>query len=356
MAVLRLPNPGSDLDRFVSTFALIARETQTKSFDLDDMTTVMTKNFQASSMGAHGEEAVQLSTRDDRTRDPLFNQSKMYSEVYRMLGWIRSSAESHSTFYVTPLGLTVMNYHITGGAETKGLVGESFISAVFPNPSTVNVGIINHRPFAQLLKLAFILKGEITRDEMIIGVLSVTDDLMPDVVEKNAQLILQLRKKNRQAASAAVETIAEANNLQVNTLENYTRLPVAILGSKYLGWGNGVYSNVTYFGKEKIKVIRLTELGHKKAQIVTESTDLRIASIEGYSTIERALLAQYGYYSMALRAGINNKEVLAMVETTSNKVRILINELNISDPERIIFNPSLQESDLVLKKVSDISE
>ena len=97
-------------------------------------------------------------------------------------------------------------------------------------------------------------------------------------------------------------------------------------------------------------------MGHKKAKLLTESTDLRIASIESYSTSERAWLAQYGYYSMALRAGINNKEVLAMVETTSNKVRILINELNISDPERIIFNPSLQESDLVLKKVSDISE
>jgi hypothetical protein len=52
MAVLRLPNPGSDLDRFASTFALIARETQTKSFDLDDMISVMTKHFQASSMGA----------------------------------------------------------------------------------------------------------------------------------------------------------------------------------------------------------------------------------------------------------------------------------------------------------------
>ena len=205
MAVLRLPNPGSNLDRFVSTFALIAQEAQGKSFDLDDMTSVMTKHFQASSMGAHGEEAVRLSTRDDRTRDPLFNQSKMYSELYRMLGWIRSSAKSHSTFSVTSLGSTVMHYHFAGGSETKGLVGESFISAVFPNPSTVNVGIVNHRPFAQLLKLACLLKGEITRDEIIIGVLSVTDDLLPDVIEKNAQIILQLRKKNRQAASAVVD-------------------------------------------------------------------------------------------------------------------------------------------------------
>jgi hypothetical protein len=142
----------------------------------------------------------------------------------------------------------------------------------------------------------------------------------------------------------------------VNTLENYTRLPVAILGSEYLGWGNGVYSNVTYFGKEKIKIIRLTELGYKKAKLLTESTDLRIASIESYSTNERAWLAQYGYYSMALRAGINDKDVLTMVETSSGKVKKLIKELKISDPERIIFNPSLQESDLVLKKASEISE
>ncbi len=355
MTVLRLPNPGSDLVRFVSTFALIAAEAETKNFNLDDMTKIMTKNFQASSMGAHGEEAVRLSTREDRTRDPLFNQSKMYSELFRMIGWIRSSVDSHSTFSVTSLGTTIMHYQFAGSSKTNGLVGESFISAVFPNPSTTNVGITNHRPFAQLLKLAYLLGGEITRDEMIIGVLSVTDDLQEDVIENNAKKILKLRAKHKNVASAEVELIAESNQLQVNTLENYTRLPVAVLSSDYLGWGLGVYSNETYAGREKIKVIRLSERGIAKAKQLTESRDLRLASLAQIPIEERAWLAQYGYYAMALRAGVRDQEIIEKVEFTHDKVNKLLVELKIHDPEKLIYNPSLQESEEVLVKAMENS-
>ncbi len=355
VAVLRLPNPGSDLDRFVSTFALISREAKSDAFDLDFMTNVMTKHFQASSMGAHGEEAVRLSTREDRTRDPLFNQSKMYSELYRMLGWIRSFQGSHSTFTVTPLGETLMHYHFAAGVGTKGLVAESFISAVFPNPSTVNVGIANHRPFTQLLKLAFLLDGEITRDEMIIGVLSVTDDLKPNVISENTRLILKLRKKSKSAAAQKVEEIAELNNLQVNTLENYTRLPVAILCSEFLGWGQGVYSNTTYAGKEKIKIIRLTEVGLKKAKEITNSIDLRMEKVSKFSKEERAWLALYGYYAMAFRAGIVDQEIKRMIEISGSKVQGLLKNLGISNPNLMIYNPSLQEEVEILTRASELS-
>lgn len=356
MAVLRLPNPGSDLDRFVSTFALIARDAATNLFDLDFMTNVMAENFQASSMGAHGQEAIRLSTRDDRSRDPLFNQSKMYSELYRMLGWVRSDADSHSKFTVTPLGQTVMHYQFSGGQQTRGLVAESFISAVFPNPSTVNVGITNHRPFTQLLKLAHMLNGEITRDEMIIGVLSVTDDLVPNAIENQAEKILHFRRKNMKVASEAVEKIASKNNLQVNTLENYTRLPVAILGSEYLGWGNGVYSNTTYAGKEKLKVIRLTDAGKIRAEKLLVSNDLRAESLKEFSTLERAWLAQFGYYAMAFRAGIEDAEIVDMVKVSQTNANEILRKLSIKDASHLIYNPSLQESDYVLKKTLELQE
>lgn len=354
MAVLRLPNPGSDLDRFVSTFALIARDASTNQFDLDFMTNVMAENFQASSMGAHGQEAVRLSTRDDRTRDPLFNQSKMYSELYRMLGWIRSDVDSHSKFTVTPLGQTVMHYQLAGGQQTRGLVAESFISAVFPNPSTVNVGITNHRPFAQLLKLAHMLNGEITRDEMIVGVLSITDDLAPNAIKNQAEKILGFRKKSKKAASEAVEKIALKNNLQVNTLENYTRLPVAILGSEYLGWGNGVYSNTTYSSKEKLKIIRLTEAGKNQAEKLLISNDLRAESLFEFSILERAWLAQFGYYAMAMRAGITEAEIVDKVKASQVNASEIMRKLSIKDAIHLIYNPSLQESDEVLKKTLEL--
>lgn len=355
MAVLRLPNPGSDLDRFVSTFALIAKEAGNNSFDLDFMSLAMTKHFQASSMGAHGEEAVRLSTRIDRSRDPLFNQSKMYSELYRMLGWIRSKSDSHSVFNLTPLGETIMHYQLSGGPEIKGLVGESFISAVFPNPSTTNIGIINHRPFMQLLKLAYFLGGEITRDEMIIGVLSVTNDLVPGIFETKAAHIMGLRKKGKDASKKEVEAIAKQNKLQVNTLENYTRLPVAVMSSKYLSWGEGVFSDTTYKGKDSVKIVRLTELGITKAKLLIESKDLRFESISENSIDERTSLAHYGYYAMAIRSGIKDQEIFDLVEICRDKAHNLISKLDISDPELLIFNPSLQESQEVLDRAIETS-
>ena len=273
-----------------------------------------------------------------------------------MIGWIRSAQDSHSTFTITPLGVTVMHYHFSAGSETKGLVAESFISAVFPNPSTTNVGISNHRPFAQLLKLAYFLGGEITRDEMIIGVLSVVDDLKTNIIEQNIETILKLRKKTKNAATELVENIARKNGLQVNTLENYTRLPVAILGSEFLGWGQGVYSNSTYAGREKIKVIKLTEIGLDKAKSIAVSTDLRITSLNKVPQDDRAWLAQYGYYAMAFRAGIADQEILNMIEVSGSKIRNLLKSLKISSPELLIYNPSLQEKDEILSRASELLE
>lgn len=356
MAVLRLPNPGSDLDRFVSTFALISRESNDKNFGLDFMTEVMTKNFQASSMGAHGDEAVRLSTREDRTRDPLFNQSKMYSELYRMLGWIRSHESSHSNFKVSPLGSTITHYFSVNSHIVKGLVAESFVSVVFPNPSTINIGILNHRPFAQILKLAYLLNGVITRDEIIIGVLSIMDDLESNVIENNVKLILKLREKDKTAASSLVSEIAKSNSLQVNTLENYTRLPIAILASEYLGWGKGVYSESPYLGSEKSRVFYLSDLGNSKAQELLKSCDLRIASLNSYSVEDRAWLANYGYYSMAFRSGIKDAAVNQMIQISRGKIQNILSVLGIEDPNLLIFNPSLQENDEVLSVASNLSK
>jgi hypothetical protein len=67
------------------------------------MTEVMTEHFQASSLGAVGATARSRSTEIDRSRDPLYNQLKMYSEVYRMLGWLRPAGR-RLEFTTTILG------------------------------------------------------------------------------------------------------------------------------------------------------------------------------------------------------------------------------------------------------------
>ena len=106
--MLRFPNPGSDIRCLIRLFqSLFLELASAKSFSLDDMSKAMVMNNLAASCGRMGEEALERSTRDDRSRDPLYNQSKMYSELFRALGWITSAPDSRLNFRFTTLGAHV---------------------------------------------------------------------------------------------------------------------------------------------------------------------------------------------------------------------------------------------------------
>jgi hypothetical protein len=185
---LRFPNPGSDLSRLVNTYRLIYQGAKDlDSFDLDTMSKIMTSHHQASSRGAVGAEALARSREEDRSRDPLYNQSKMYSEVFRMLGWLRP-ADRRLAFRTTILGDLVASDFVSRPDLVDALLRECLLGITFPNPATDNVGVSNHRPFRWLLLLAAKLDGVISRHEMILGVLAVTDDLKPGCFEAAVNL------------------------------------------------------------------------------------------------------------------------------------------------------------------------
>ena len=121
--MLRFPNPSSDIPRLVSSYRLIHTKTPDgASLDHHFMTKVMIEDGQASSRGAVGVEALRRSTEKDLTRDPLYNQLKMYSELYRMFGWLRPT-HMRSDFKHTPLGDEVL----TGKACPRSLKGYDFL-------------------------------------------------------------------------------------------------------------------------------------------------------------------------------------------------------------------------------------
>src|SRR5699024_11110978 len=90
--VIRFANPGSDMEHMVEIFKKIyAQLSDFSSFNLDNMSDVMTSANMASSKGYVGEEALKRSYAiKDTSRNPLYNQAKMYAEVYRMFGWMNS--------------------------------------------------------------------------------------------------------------------------------------------------------------------------------------------------------------------------------------------------------------------------
>ncbi len=62
---LRFPNPGSDISRMLNSYRLIHRELGGAPFDLDAISEVLTRYFQASSSGAVGADALARSQNDD---------------------------------------------------------------------------------------------------------------------------------------------------------------------------------------------------------------------------------------------------------------------------------------------------
>ena len=81
--MLRFPNPGSTIANFVAVYSAAFKALNGRVVDLDDNVRAVVAANLATSSGYVGDEAVSRSTREDRSRDPLFNQMKMYAELFR---------------------------------------------------------------------------------------------------------------------------------------------------------------------------------------------------------------------------------------------------------------------------------
>lgn len=349
MAKLRFPNPGSDIERLTHVFSLVALASEgTDPFDLDFMTDVVTAEGQASSQGAHGAMAVTRSRRDDRSRDPLYNQLKMYSEIYRMLGWMRPLPDSRLTFTTTILGDTVGIDTIGDRRVRAGLVRESLLSIVFPNVTTENIGVRSQRPFTWLLRLASELGGVITRHEMILGLLAQTDDTAVGALDAAVQQIRVLRSGPIQGLRDAAGDFARTEAIQLNTLENYTRFPVGVLTSTAIGWGASESVRGLYSGQRPVVAIRLSPSGEALAKKIPTMVDVRSTQLASVSTRERADLASLAFYVMLSRAGFSRAEVADPLAKYSDSCRSLLTTLGVTDPLDLLFSPFVQESDKIL--------
>lgn len=351
---LRFPNPGSDIPRMLHNYRLIlsaVERDQIGVFDLDYVTDVLTENFQASSRGAVGVAARERSANADRSRDPLYNQAKMYSEVYRMLGWLRPT-ERRLQFRTTVLGAQIAEDFRDRPDLVYGLLRQCLLGVCFPNPSTENIGVVSQRPFAWLLRLMAALGGTITRHEMIIGLLAVDNDLNSNAFTKAVAAIKSLRGGGRDVLNDAVFSFANSANLEVNTLENYTRLPVGVLSSNDIGWA--ISCRVDGLYDEPVRALSLSALGESDASWVENAVDLRETQLDHFPLDERAHLANYAHYALLVRSGLEVSRVQEALDRASYGCRSILNSLGITSPHQLLYSPVQQTNDLVLARAESI--
>jgi hypothetical protein len=342
---LRFPNPGSDIGRLVNTYRLIYRDMAGgKPFEIDDISAVLTAHLQASSSGAVGSEALARSQNADRSRDPLYNQSKMYTEIFRMLGWLRP-AGLRSTFNTTLLGDLIAEDWAAQPDLVAGLLRECLLAVTFPNPATDNVGVVSLRPFRWLMLLAGELDGVITRHGMILGLLLVTDDQQPGEFEAALERVSAVRGSLVRLA-ASIRRAATGIGIQVNTLENYTRFPVGVLSSPMLGWGSS--ERVSGIYERPARAIVLTPRGRSTAERMRASVDVRESALEAYPIEERAQFAVYGYYAMLIRSGLDPTRVASDLDAAEIGARRILQDLGVGTPDALLYSPIQQAGSDVL--------
>jgi hypothetical protein len=329
----------------VKTYQIIHRQTGADSFDLDMISRILTAHFQASSTGAVGAEALARSHNKDRSRDPLYNQSKMYSELFRMLGWLRPPLGRRLEFRNTFLGDLIAEDWVERQDLVDGLLRESLLAITFPNPAAENIGVTNQRPFRWLLLLTAQLNELITRHEMILGMLTVLDDQDEGALNAAVDRVLSVRG-NQAELETALQEAARAARTQLNTLWNYTRFPVGVMKSARVGWGTA--ERVTGLYERPVSALKLSALGLATAERAEAAVDVRESALVKYTFAERVQFAVFAYFAMLIRAGLEETDVEGDLVAARRGAARILSDLSITTPSGLIYSPFQQAADDVI--------
>ena len=324
--MIRFPNPGSDIGNFIRIFHEIFEALNSQDFfSLDDMVFTLVERDLATSCGFMGEEALLRSTRPDRSRDPLYNQSKMYSELFKVLGWIHP-LERKLNFQFTYFGAHVVEAKL----DPSAIFEQSVLGIAYPNEILDIKGSYQLRPFATFLRTLDALDGLLARDELIVGPMCLTNDrdnqLFSNMVEE-----IQALRGSWQALDEKMETVSSQRSIKRNTMGNYTRFPLAVL--RRTGWTE-TETNKTVYDK-RIKFDKLTDKGYKALELIKGSRDIRKIDLEKIDKVTKDAIIRLSFYQILERAGFDTNPVKSMlIEDTV----LVANYLGSTD-HSILFSP-----------------
>lgn len=151
-------------------------------------------------------------------------------------------------------------------------------------------------------------------------------------------MLAGLRARGPKRLGAAVERLARQRDTQVNTLENYTRFPLAVL--EWSGWTEKIRDSETY--GRPIVFHRLTSVGAQQVRVLKTSRDLRAGDLPIRNSELRQAAAKLGAISMLERAGFDSSGLAK--ERNDWVARLLRQKLLRSPAEGLLFSP-FQELD-----------
>ena len=324
--MIRFPNPSSDINSLIRIFYEIFEALNAHDFfSLDDVLSTLIERDLATSCGFMGEEALSLSIRPDRSRDPLYNQSKMYSELFKVLGWIHP-LERKLNFRFTYFGAHVVEAKL----DPSAIFEQSALGIAYPNEILNVKRDYQLRPFATFLRTLGALDGLLTRDELIVGPMCLSNDrdnqLFSNMVEE-----IQTLRGSWQALDEKMKTVSSQRGIKRNTMGNYTRFPLAVL--RWTGWTESE-TNKTIYDKP-IKFDKLTDKGYRALELIEGSTDIRKIDLEKIDEGTKDAITRLSFYQILEKAGFDTNPVKSMlIEDT-----VLVANYLESTDYSILFSP-----------------
>ena len=158
----RFPNPGSDINTLVSIYEIIHEYFGDKYyFNIDDMSEILVNSGAITSSGSIGKEALMRSYNKKRSIDPVYNQVKMYAEIFRKLGFI-SSYLSQLNYINTDLGKSIIRSEKN---IQKDIIRNCLLGIVSPNENINDKNNIRIRPFKDILLASSQSQNKINKAE-----------------------------------------------------------------------------------------------------------------------------------------------------------------------------------------------
>jgi hypothetical protein len=335
--MLRIANPGSNIPNILRIFTeLYDSLRECESFNLDDFTQVLIMRNLATSCGYIGDEALARSTRKDRSRDPLYNQSKMYSELFKMLGWIHPTEEGALRFRFTYLGAHVPECQY----DPVLFFSQCALGIVFPNHIIRNVGGYINRPFSAIIRTMDKLDGLLSRDEMIIGPLSLINDRDTSSFNKMILLLKELREGPYGGILQHLMSIRRTRRIALNTMRNYTRFPLAVL--RWTRWVQVVQTRDYY--QKNVTFLSITEKGHKYAQQLNNSIDIRTQDLNHLSETDKRSLIKVSVFQMLNRSGFDTSAINVKLSKDIENVKMIYGDKDLLFSPFQELEPTLMSS------------
>ena len=109
----------------------------------------------------------------------------------------------------------------------------------------------------------------------------------------------------------AIRDLAETTGIQINTMHNYTRFPLATL--TFCGWFERISTNQFYPDGRAIPMFRLTSYGRQRAEELENAVDIRLRQFEEMPAQKRNAIIRLGFYSMLQRANFDTSSVSTQI-------------------------------------------